>query len=132
MRGMGRAISAVLVLSTNLLGFVSSGQAPAASTEPTVVPPGLSYAAGTEPAVVAPPISSTKLNVRASASSWSRKVGVLAPNQTAPVVCQEKGQLVSVAEGRSAIWDRLTDGTYVADVYILWPAGRPELPWCSP
>jgi flagellar protein FlgJ len=47
------------------------------------------------------------------------------------VVCQRSGQLVAGTARRSAIWDRLSDGHYVADAYVSWPHRRPAIAWCS-
>jgi len=27
------------------------------------------------------------------------------------------------------LWDRLRGGPFVADAYVGWPAGRPDVPW---
>jgi hypothetical protein len=46
-------------------------------------------------------------------------------------VCQVSGQLVSGAVRTSNVWDRLSDGRYVSDAYLVWPGGPPSVPRCA-
>jgi flagellar protein FlgJ len=42
------------------------------------------------------------------------------------------GQSVRGPRRRSAYWDRLARGRYVADAYLGWGRARPAVPWCGP
>jgi hypothetical protein len=54
-------------------------------------------------------------------SSFSA-VGSLRDGDVVDIVCQTAGELVTPNHGAaSAVWDRLTDGSYVTDVYINTP-----------
>jgi hypothetical protein len=50
------------------------------------------------------------------------------------VVCQTTGELVSASDGQTDVWDRLTDGGYVTDMYVDTPNSRhgfsPPIPQC--
>ena len=42
-----------------------------------------------------------------------------------PVACQADGQSIAGLVRTTAAWDRLTDGTFVSDAYIVWSGARP-------
>jgi Domain of unknown function (DUF1906) len=74
--------------------------------------------------------SSTPLNSRSGPTSSHPVVGVHAPGATLAVVCQGAGQRV----GSTAVWDRLTDGSWVSDAFVSTPSATtwsPPLPRCS-
>lgn len=62
--------------------------------------------------------STTPLNARTGPSSTYRAVRTHAPRSTLAVVCQTTGQKV----GTTAVWDRLTNGTWVSDYYVSTPS----------
>jgi flagellar protein FlgJ len=72
------------------------------------------------------------LNVRSGPTMSYPVVAQLRYGAPLAVSCQVSGQLVAGVAGTTALWDRLTDGRYVADAYVAWPGGaRPAVPWCS-
>ncbi|TDD70199.1 DUF1906 domain-containing protein [Jiangella aurantiaca] len=62
--------------------------------------------------------STTALNARTGPSTAYPVTRSIAPGATVAVICQGHGQQV----GTSAVWDRLTDGSWVADYYISTPS----------
>jgi uncharacterized protein YraI len=71
------------------------------------------------------------LNVRTGPALTYPVVAQLRYGAPLAVGCQVSGQLVAGVVGTTPIWDRLTDGHYVADAFVAWPGGaRPAVPWC--
>jgi hypothetical protein len=73
-----------------------------------------------------PVTSAATLNFRASPRTGAKSAGSAEPGTDVPVVCQVTGTEV---EG-SKIWDKLSDGSYVSDVYVGAGARKP-VPVCS-
>jgi uncharacterized protein YraI len=71
------------------------------------------------------------LNQRGNASTLVGPVGRVAGGTGLHVACQLGGEEINGTMGTSAIWDRLTGGSFVADAFVGWPSGRPEVPWCT-
>jgi flagellar protein FlgJ len=80
------------------------------------------------------------LNVRAGASLATRVVTRLPDGSRVRVLCKVYGQSVRGPARRSAYWDRLGPGRYVADAYLRWRRARPgparpdrsvALRWCG-
>jgi uncharacterized protein YraI len=74
--------------------------------------------------------SSTPLNARTGPSSSYPVVRAHAPGSTVRVMCQGHGQKV----GTSAVWDRLSNGTWVSDYYVSTPSSTgfsSALPKCT-
>jgi surface antigen len=66
--------------------------------------------------------SCTGVNERAAPHTSSAIVGHLAYRAEVDIVCQTTGDTVNgTIGGSSAIWDRLTDGHYVSDLYVDTP-----------
>jgi hypothetical protein len=62
-------------------------------------------------------------------------IGMLSEGQEVDIVCQTAGQLVTPNHGTaSTVWDKLTNGAYVTDVYVDTPgaggAFSPPIPHC--
>lgn len=73
------------------------------------------------------------VNVRSGPGYTSYpKVGGLYDGWEADIVCQTLGETVSGGPGTSSVWDRLTSGGYVTDVYIDTPSNgfSPPIPQC--
>jgi hypothetical protein len=65
-------------------------------------------------------------------SSYAQ-VGIVYDGRQIDVVCQTTGEAVAGRRATSAIWDKLTDGSYVSDYYTDTPvvAGfSPPIPHC--
>ncbi len=62
--------------------------------------------------------SSTPLNARTGPSSSYPVVRSYAPGSAVQVLCQGLGAKV----GATSVWNRLTDGTWVADAYVSTPS----------
>jgi hypothetical protein len=62
--------------------------------------------------------SATDLNGRTAPSTSSSIVRTYAPGTTVQVACQTAGTTV----GSTAVWDKLSDGNYVADYYLSTPS----------
>ncbi len=65
--------------------------------------------------------------------SSAAQVGVVYDGQELDVVCQTTGEVVHGKHANSAIWDRLTNGTYVSDYYTNTPGVgtfSPPIPQC--
>jgi uncharacterized protein YraI len=62
--------------------------------------------------------STTDLNGRAGPKTSTPIVKTYAPGSTVKVICQTPGSSV----GSTAVWDKLSDGNYVADYYISTPS----------
>jgi uncharacterized protein YraI len=76
-------------------------------------------------------LSGGPLNVRSGPSTVAMVVGSVANGARVGVVCQTSGEMVQGSVRRTALWDRMTNGRYVSDAYIVWGAHRPAVPWCS-
>jgi hypothetical protein len=62
------------------------------------------------------------------------RIGGFYDGNAVNVVCQTTGELVSASDGQTDVWDRLTDGGYVTDMYVDTPNSRhgfsPPIPQC--
>lgn len=70
--------------------------------------------------------SAASLNLRRSPSPTAERVGSAEPGTTVSVVCQVTGAQVESTRA----WNKLVDGSYVADAYVAGGARKP-LPLCS-
>jgi hypothetical protein len=73
------------------------------------------------------------VNLRREPSTASPPVGTARDGDILDVTCQVRGQLVITLAGIADIWDRLTDGRYVSDLYLETPGHgqhSPIIPWC--
>ena len=98
---------------------------PAATVAPGQVP-----TPNRTPALSRPYRVTITLNHRRGPSIWFASLGLIPAGSTIRVTCQTRSS--SVVHG-SSIWDRLVDGSYVADVYTTTPrfnAFTPGLPRC--
>jgi len=71
------------------------------------------------------------LNQRPNASTLLAPSGRVDPSGGLDVVCQLGGETITGSAGASAMWDLLPSGQFVADAYVGWASGRPDVPWCS-
>jgi uncharacterized protein YraI len=76
-------------------------------------------------------VTSSGLNVRPNASTLVSPVDRLHAGRSIRVVCQLGGEPIRGDFGTSAVWDQLATGRYVADTFVRWVGGRPDVPWCS-
>jgi len=73
--------------------------------------------------------STTPLSARKGPGTGYSVVRTLAPGSTAVLVCQTAGTKV----GNTTVWDKLSDGSYVTDLYISTPSATgysPPVPGC--
>jgi hypothetical protein len=71
------------------------------------------------------------LNRRVAPSTDADVVGVSLDGDTLEIVCQTTGDMISNGRARSAIWNRLSDGTWVSDFYVDTPnVGTRSYPAC--
>ncbi|MFC0528398.1 sporangiospore maturation cell wall hydrolase GsmA [Phytohabitans kaempferiae] len=71
------------------------------------------------------------VNVRNGANTRAARVATLPEGNVMVVECQVWGELVSGRMRRSAAWNRLPGGRYVADANVEWRTSQPTLPWCG-
>jgi hypothetical protein len=74
--------------------------------------------------------SSSPLNVRGAPTSTSSLIGKLQAGSTVAVICQARGRRV----GTTPIWDRVSTGGYVSDLYVSTPSNTgfsSAIPRCS-
>jgi uncharacterized protein YraI len=70
------------------------------------------------------------VNVRANTSTLKAPVGVLPNGTPLAVLCQLDGETAVGPVRTTSLWDRLTNGRYVSDAFVVWPGARPAVPWC--
>jgi flagellar protein FlgJ len=70
------------------------------------------------------------INVRALASSGSRRVNGLKGGMTVKITCQLVGELVRGPLRNTKMWDHLAIGGYVSDALIAHPLKRAPIPRC--
>jgi flagellar protein FlgJ len=99
----------------------------------SLVAPLISTAAQAAPAGAAAVVrASGGLNVRAGAATDRAVTATLNDGSKVRVVCQVYGELVKGSLRTNALWDRISVGHgHVADAFLEWPGGRPQLPWCG-
>ena len=68
--------------------------------------------------------SSGNLNVRSGPSTSHSVVGKVSSGTALQVACQVNGQSIAGAVRTTSAWNRLTDGRYISDAYVVWPAGQ--------
>ena len=71
----------------------------------------------------------TPLNMRKAASSGSALVGTVKNGGTVAIVCQVTGENVKGTVRTTPAWDRLTNGSYVSDGYVV--RGSFRIPACA-
>jgi len=74
--------------------------------------------------------SATNLNGRTSPTTSASVARTYAPKSTLTVICQTPGTKVAT----SSVWDKLSDGNYVADYYVSTPSNTTysaPLPRCT-
>jgi hypothetical protein len=71
------------------------------------------------------------LNRRVAPTTSADVVGVSLDGDTLEIVCQTTGETISNGRASSAIWNRLSDGTWVSDFYVDTPnVGTRSYPAC--
>jgi len=78
---------------------------------------------------------SCKLTRREASRADGKALGTLPEGAPVDIVCQGQGGAVSAKAGSSRIWDRLTDGSWVSDVYVDTPGTSDYtdgIPRCAP
>ena len=78
----------------------------------------------------APGRTAALLNMRANASTLDARAGTLPPNTVVTVTCQLDGEWIAGSARATSTWDRLSNGLFVSDAYVVWPGARPAIPWC--
>lgn len=71
------------------------------------------------------------LNMRKGPGTRYASAGRVADGSVLAVECQKWGEEIAGRVRRSAAWDRLPGGRFVADAYIAWTPHLPTLPWCG-
>jgi murein DD-endopeptidase MepM/ murein hydrolase activator NlpD len=108
---LGRLALTIMATTGTLAGVLVGVAAPAVATEGTVT--GKVRTGG------------LALNVRAGPSAATARQSTLKPGTKVTIECQQVGQKISGAVRTTKLWDRLADGTYVADAYIVRPKAAP-------
>ncbi len=72
----------------------------------------------------------TMLNRRANASTLLAPLGTVPASARLAVTCQLLGESIVGSLRTTNAWDRLADGSFVADAYVGFANGRPAVPWC--
>ncbi|MGY0234673.1 peptidase M23 [Longispora urticae] len=73
----------------------------------------------------------TALNRRAGPGTTQPVVGTVADGETVTIACSATGTEHAGRGGyRSTLWDKLTDGTWVSDVYVWTGTGEPVAGTC--
>jgi flagellar protein FlgJ len=75
--------------------------------------------------------ASTVLNVRSGPGTDKPVVGTLQDQDAVTVHCKVWGESIAGTQRVSPYWDRIADGQYVADAFIVWTPSPPSVPWCA-
>ena len=75
--------------------------------------------------------SGATLSVRAGPGTDRREMSVLPNGGAVVVVCRVWGQSVDGRVVSTPVWDRLSDGGFVADGFVGWSPEQPRVPWCG-
>jgi flagellar protein FlgJ len=86
-------------------------------------------AAAAAPAVDTVRSGGVTLNVRAAATSTAKRLGVIKHGSRVSIVCWVGGQRVRGNVRTTTAWDRLSQGGYVSDAFIVHPPNR-AIPRC--
>jgi murein DD-endopeptidase MepM/ murein hydrolase activator NlpD len=106
----------LLLVAASMLGWLGTGATPAvAATAPA--------AAGTVKT------GGTPLNMRVGATSSSALVRPIPNGNRVGIACQALGQTVTGTVRTTRVWDRLTNGYYLSDAYIV--RVNATIPVCS-
>lgn len=76
-------------------------------------------------------VTGTVLNVRSGPGTDKSVVGTVADDEAVNVICQVWGEEIDGTQRKSAYWNRIGSGRYVADAYVVWSPSRPLVPWCG-
>jgi murein DD-endopeptidase MepM/ murein hydrolase activator NlpD len=60
----------------------------------------------------------TPLNARSSPSATGPRTGTISNGATVSIVCRVAGQFISGTVTNTGYWDRLPDGSFIADAYV--------------
>jgi murein DD-endopeptidase MepM/ murein hydrolase activator NlpD len=60
----------------------------------------------------------TPLNARSAPSASSPRTGTISNGSTVSIVCRVAGQFISGTVTNTGYWDRLADGSFIADAYV--------------
>jgi hypothetical protein len=76
-------------------------------------------------------VAGDALNVRGDANTTSKVVRILPHGTSVHATCQLTGEKITGSQRTTNLWDRLSDGEFVSDAFVLWPAGRVSVPRCA-
>lgn len=110
-----RHTTLAVIAAAGLVAFAAPGAALAAT--PTAVGTGTVKTGG------------TPLNMRSTPSSGGARVGTVNSGGTVAIVCQVTGENVTGTVRTTRAWDRLTNGSYVSDGYVV--RGSFRIPACA-
>lgn len=71
------------------------------------------------------------LNIRSGPSTDKEVVGTVRNDRELSVACQVWGEEIQGSQRTTPLWDRVADGQYVSDAYVVWNSSRPDVPWCG-
>jgi uncharacterized protein YraI len=74
---------------------------------------------------------SDPLNARSGPHLSSPKVGTIRNGGGITVSCLVWGDTITGTQGTTGVWNRLTNGWFVSDAYVLWRPATPFIPWCG-
>jgi murein DD-endopeptidase MepM/ murein hydrolase activator NlpD len=100
--------TAIALLAAVSATTLSSAPTPAAAAGPAV------KIAGTGTVVT----GGTPLNARSAPSASSPRTGTISNGSTVSIVCRVAGQFISGTVTNTGYWDRLADGSFIADAYV--------------
>src|SRR5688572_30326131 len=73
----------------------------------------------------------SQLNVRSGPGTDNPVVASVGDEQVITVGCQVWGEQISGTQRTTPYWNRIGDGQYISDAYLVWNPARPEIAWCG-
>jgi flagellar protein FlgJ len=114
---MGRGASKIAVALAIVMGV---------ATGAVVVPsPATAATAGTAR------VAATRLNIRSGPSTNYKIIRTVSRNTRLAVACRVIGESIHGSVRKTSIWNKLTNGRFVTDAYLIWPKPKPSIPMCS-
>jgi flagellar protein FlgJ len=73
----------------------------------------------------------SQLNVRSGPGTDNPVVAAVGDEQVITVACQVWGEQISGTQRTTPYWNRIGDGQYISDAYLVWNPARPDIAWCG-
>lgn len=71
------------------------------------------------------------LNIRSGPGTDKPAVGTVGDDKEISVACQVWGEDIEGTQRKTPFWNRIADGQYISDAFVVWAPSRPEVPWCG-